>query len=217
MVQRPMCTLCRCKAYVAADKSTQFEVAPNVLQICLKRFMVGDSCAHRHGRGSPRHAHIVSCSMVTFGNSSPAPAAVALLCTLRLSLAAHVSACPGTAVPAAAPWHSAAHLPLPPPTSRPAQVGRFGGKNKSHISFPEQLDLEPYMAEDCLDERPAQYSLYGVVVHQGFTASFGGWRGTGWGVHAARAAAARRLAMPDISCCFRACQGMSQVLCLGWV
>ena len=31
---------CRCKAYVPADKSTQFEVGPNVLQICLKRFGV---------------------------------------------------------------------------------------------------------------------------------------------------------------------------------
>ncbi|GAB4819385.1 hypothetical protein N2152v2_006431 [Parachlorella kessleri] len=81
----------RCKAYVPADKSTQFEVGPNVLQICLKRF----------------------------------------------------------------------------------GIGRFGGKNKSHVSFPEQLDLGPFMADDCLDEQPAQYSLYAVVVHQGHQTTYG--------------------------------------------
>ena len=34
-----------CKAYVAADKSTRLEVAPNNLQICLKRFGVSNYCS----------------------------------------------------------------------------------------------------------------------------------------------------------------------------
>lgn len=53
------------------------------------------------------------------------------------------------------------------------QMGRFVGKVKQRISFPEHLDMEPYMAHDCLDEQPAQYSLYGVVVHQGSSAHYG--------------------------------------------
>ena len=39
----PLCCwwcCCRCKQDVAAERSTKIEVAPNYLQICLKRFMV---------------------------------------------------------------------------------------------------------------------------------------------------------------------------------
>ncbi|KAL4424898.1 hypothetical protein ABPG77_002121 [Micractinium sp. CCAP 211/92] len=49
-------------------------------------------------------------------------------------------------------------------------VGRFG-KITSRLSFPEQLDLEPYMAEGCVDRAPKLYSLYAVVQHIDFNRS----------------------------------------------
>ena len=47
---------------------------------------------------------------------------------------------------------------------RPAQPGRFG-KINTRVVFPERLDLAPFMAADCLDEQPAEYRLFAVVVH----------------------------------------------------
>lgn len=33
------------------------------------------------------------------------------------------------------------------------------------MAFPERLDMGPFMAADCLDEQPAEYQLFAVVVH----------------------------------------------------
>jgi ubiquitin carboxyl-terminal hydrolase 36/42 len=43
-------------------------------------------------------------------------------------------------------------------------LGRHG-KITSRCSFPEQLDMGPYMAAGCLDRGALQYRLYAVVVH----------------------------------------------------
>ena len=43
-------------------------------------------------------------------------------------------------------------------------LGRHG-KITSRCSFPEQLELGPYMAAGCLDRGALQYRLYAVVVH----------------------------------------------------
>lgn len=60
------------------------------------------------------------------------------------------------------------------------QPGRFG-KITSRLSFPEQLDMGPYMAASCLDGDLVQYRLYAVVVHidWGRSTDYGG-RGGGW-------------------------------------
>lgn len=44
------------------------------------------------------------------------------------------------------------------------QLGRHG-KITSRLSFPEHLDLAPYMAAGALDTDPVLYRLYAVVVH----------------------------------------------------
>ena len=42
----------------------------------------------------------------------------------------------------------------------------FGfGKINTQVSFPENLDLKPYMAEDAVDREDQEYSLYAVIVH----------------------------------------------------
>ena len=43
-------------------------------------------------------------------------------------------------------------------------MGRFG-KNNRRLAFGETLDLRPFMSKGGLDAGPAEYSLYGVVVH----------------------------------------------------
>lgn len=44
----------------------------------------------------------------------------------------------------------------------PLQAGKFGKLSK-RVSFPEYLDMTPFMSED--GDRPPPYSLYAVVVH----------------------------------------------------
>ena len=43
-------------------------------------------------------------------------------------------------------------------------LGRHA-KITTRCSFPEQLDMRPYMAAGCLDKGPLRYRLYAVVVH----------------------------------------------------
>lgn len=59
------------------------------------------------------------------------------------------------------------------------------GKINTQISFPETLDLKPYMAKDAADLEDLEYSLYAVIVHISPFSSAGHYisfvrRGTQW-------------------------------------
>lgn len=154
----------RCNSYVAADKRNVLEVAPNILQVTLKRYTVSGqggcgACIRGSVHSRSEHPKWLCAQHTVAHVMRTGP-----LCSARHRHEPLTSQCMHSQ--GACDSHSL-------PAVAALQVGRFVGKLRSHVSFSETLDLGPYLAEDCLDEQPAQYSLFGVVVHQGSMASWG--------------------------------------------
>lgn len=76
----------------------------------------------------------------------------------------------------------------------------------AHCLAALQLDLEPYMAQGCIDGGPKLYSLYAVVVHIDFNRStdYGERDAARWGQHHVAARPNAGAPLPLVTCETRA-------------